>query len=232
MDETKPPGFSFMWLSVEKKTKRNRRGSRGGFCHRRHCTHSRCQCCCCCFCCCHCTSPCPHLTLLPTFIHTHSPLFTLTRPHSCSPLLPAFVRTRTHLPLFVLAAPHPACLFTLILAPSFVLGVAPTVPLIMLIRTLVHAHHSPPILLVHTRAGPLGCSWCHTHCASDCTCSRVHLCQPTRSLFFGLRSHSFVPTRLFDLCSGSFVLVRALLSFGGALCVLSSSCLCLYQIQS
>jgi hypothetical protein len=53
------------------------------------------------------------------------------RPQSCSPLLPAFVRTRTCLPLFVLTAPCPACLFTLVLAPSFVLGVAPAVPLIM-----------------------------------------------------------------------------------------------------
>jgi len=91
---------------------------------------------------------------VPAFVHTRLPT------------LPAFVRTRTRtrLPSFVLAAPRPACLFALVLAPLFVLGVAPAaapapaVPLIALVRAFVRAnpHYSvliwPSFALICTRS--------------------------------------------------------------------------------
>jgi hypothetical protein len=66
---------------------------------------------------------------------------------------------------------------------------------------------------------------------------RLHVCSAaTRSRLCGLRLafvhdrlHSFVPDRLFGLRLGSFVLDRALMGFGGALCVPSSL---LYQIET
>jgi hypothetical protein len=146
---------------------------------------------------------------LAPFIHPHLPSCVLVPALSLAPVLslvlvlaPLFVLVLhpqlLPLPLFL---PWPlllgsrslvlllACLFALMLAPLFVLGVAPTVPLITLVRVFVCADPLGPRL-------------------------------------------AFIPARLFDLRLGSFVLVRALLSFGGALCMLSSSCLCLYQIQS
>ena len=68
----------------------------------------------------------------------------------------------------MLSAPCLACLSALVLVPSVVLGVAPAVPLNVLVRTLIHAHRSPPSLLVHTgekiktvNGNKINCILCH-----------------------------------------------------------------------
>jgi len=77
--------------------------------------------------------------------------------------------------------------------------------------TLVRACCSPPGLLVRTRAGPLICSWCRTHCCScsRCASDRARLCirlrQPT---LLGPRL-AFVRARLYPLVCLTFVQVRS-----------------------
>ena len=190
MDETKPPGFGFMWLSVEKKQKEIREGVGvvAAAAIAPPVVHAR--------------PSCPPLFTLArpcshslTLVHAHPsclPLFALalTYPCSCLPLLAWPACLHLFVPSFMLAAPCLACLSALVLVPLVVLGVAPAVPLITLFHVFICANPLSPHFL------------------------------------------AFVPACLFDLRSGSFVLIHALLSFGGALCVFSSSCLCLYQIQS
>ena len=131
MNETKPPGFGVMWLSVEKKQKEIGEGVGAVSAAAAVALIAAANA----------AAAASAAAIAPPLVHAQPScplLFTLAHPRSCSPLLPTFVRTHTHLPLFVLATPCLACLFTLVLAPSFVLGVTPTVPLIMLVHTLIH----------------------------------------------------------------------------------------------
>jgi hypothetical protein len=222
MDESELPGLGFMWLSVGRKKK----GRGSGSLPRSY-------------------PPLPPLARSCTPPTFHPPSSTFTSPVClCSPLPP---------PAHTLIHVHPSCLGSFVptpttqscfFGPHLALVRARSSPLLsVLIRTNPHCL----ITFVWPLFGLRSCSFVHTHSAgaTGVACMLyVHACM-LPSFVLCLCSFAPLPGHVFGLCSrlfalicacsfvclhlGSFTLNRALLGFGGALCMLSSL---LYQMQT
>jgi hypothetical protein len=153
--------------------------------------------------------------------------------HACLPFVFALVCTchRECIPAFVPVA--------LVITSLWVIPLLPVLPPLSSLLPLglgVHMHlafvrirlcRSP----TWSRSFSLRMASVH---ARSCVHSCIHSRQP---LLPGHTCLTFVWPSFTLVCAYSFVwpsfgFVRALLGFGGALCMLSSSCLCLYQIKS